>query len=385
MNLGDTAMGLSRGRKLLLLSFAAAALLLGRMAMAAPAVERSVDAYVRKEMATRQIPGLAIAVIRHGRIHKATGYGYADRDFSVPAQSTTLFSVASVTKSLTAVGVMTLVEAGRLTLDDPIGNYLNDLPPSWREVKIRQLLNHTSGIPDVMANPFTLDTVADTPEETFRVLHDRALDFPPGSQRRYNQGNYMLLGLLIEKLSGQPYTQFCQDHFFTPLKLTRPTFGYPQVPIKDRAHVYTWIRWSPTGATRMDHMEMLGGRVLPSMLWPAGGLNISVMDFSQWLIALLNKKFITEASLVTLWSPTKLNDGSIYEEAPPAPWRMYGLGWASNPDEQHPAVGFSGGPYATFVVYPKDELAVIVWTNVQGSEPESLANVIARQYFASNR
>jgi CubicO group peptidase (beta-lactamase class C family) len=173
------------------------------------AVDRSIDSYIRDEMTKRSIPGLAIAVIWHGHIEKATGYGYADLDFSVPATSTTLFSVASVTKSFTAVGIMMLEEAGKLTLDDPITKYLDGLPASWHEVKIRQLLNHTSGIPDVMANSFTLDTIADTPEEMFRVLHDKPLAFASGSERRYNQANYMLLGLLIEKLSGKPYTQFC--------------------------------------------------------------------------------------------------------------------------------------------------------------------------------
>src|SRR5580700_8881498 len=113
-------------------------------------LDSSVDAYVRDAMTQRHIPGLALAVIRQGRVLRATAYGQASVEFSVPVTSTTLFNVASVTKSFTAVGVMKLVEAGKLKLDDPIGTYLQGLPESWRGVRVQELLSHTSGLPDIV-------------------------------------------------------------------------------------------------------------------------------------------------------------------------------------------------------------------------------------------
>jgi len=183
------------------------AVLLAGQTVAGPARDGSVDAYVRGEMAKRRIPGLALAVIQHGHIETISSYGRADLAFDIPVTSSTLFNVAPISKAFTAVNLMTLIESGRLRLDDHVGAYLDQLPPSRQDVTIRQLLNHTSGLPDIAVNQYTTDTVANSPQEAIQALRDRPMDFVPGGQYRYNQSSYMLLGLLIEKLSGQPYSK----------------------------------------------------------------------------------------------------------------------------------------------------------------------------------
>jgi CubicO group peptidase (beta-lactamase class C family) len=383
MAVGEVSKFHPRWRRPIALSFILA-FLIGSTAVATQTLDQSVDAYVRDEMTKRQIPGLALAVVRHGRIQKIASYGYADVDFSVPVKSTTLFSIASVTKTVTAVGIIKLQEEGKLSVDDSIGLYLEEVPVSWRKVKIRQVMSHTSGIPDVMSNPFTLDTVAETPEGMFHVFADKPLDFVPGSKWQYNQANFMLLGMIIEKVSGQPYTEFCRDRLFGPIGVT-PTFGYPQTLVANRSHTYTILHWSPTGVSRLEHVQLQTGRLLPSMLWPAGGLNLTAAEFSKWLIALESGKVVREASLEQLWAPIKLNDGSIFEQAPPEPWRTFGLGWGSASDLGHRRVGFSGGTFATFFMYPKEELDVVVLTNMEGADPESLAEAIAHRYIAAGR
>jgi len=359
-------------------------LLTGPAVTLANQLNDSVDAYVRKEMQQRQIPGLAVAVIQRAKIQHVAVYGYADLGFSIPVRTTMLFSIASVTKTVTAVAIMKLQEAGKLSVEDPVGRYITGLPESWRVVRLRYLMSHTSGIPDVMANSFALDTVADTPKQMFQVFANRPLDFPPGSQWRYNQANYMLLGLIIEKITGQAFPSYCRDQLFAPIGVTA-IFGYSPLPIPNRTHLYTILNWAPTGVTRLQQVQLKGGRVLPSMLWPAGGLNLSVTDFARWLIALESGKVIRRASLEQLWMPTKLIDGATFEQAPDQPWHTIGLGWGVASDEGHRRVGFSGGTFATFFVYPENDLSVVVLTNMEGSDPESLAKNIAKRYLAATK
>jgi len=166
-----------------------------------------VDSYLHDEIAKRHIPGLALAVIRHGRIEKLSTYGYANAEFSVLVGRSTRFQVASITKEFTSVALMMLVEAGQVKLDDPIGAHLDNLPESWWGLTIRQLLNHTTGLPDIINK--ASESLADTPDEAIKLLRDKPMEFAPGSQWSYNQTNYLLLQLLIERLSGMSFEKFC--------------------------------------------------------------------------------------------------------------------------------------------------------------------------------
>jgi CubicO group peptidase (beta-lactamase class C family) len=349
------------------------------------ALDTSVDAYVGDVMAKRHIPGLALAVIRKGRIERVASFGQASLEFSVPVTPTTLFHVASVTKSFTAVGVMKLVEAGKLKLEDPIGKYLEELPESWRAVRIVELLSHTSGLPDIVKSP-TPDLIAETPEEALALLRERALSFAPGTQYRYNQTDYMLLGLLIEKRTGLSYVQFSQRQLFAPAGLTSPQFGDSQSLVKNRGPIYTPFRFDAHGAATPTGEVKVQNWRSPPMVYPNNGLNISVQDLARWLLALMHERLINRASLDTLMSPLRLKDGRVSEIPSSAdyPWRGQALGGLLVvPDAQHPAVGGTGGPYAAYLLYPKDSLAVVVLTNTQESNPDSIVSDIARKYLAA--
>jgi len=265
---------------------------------------------------------------------------------------------------------MTLVEAGQVRLDDHIGAYLNNLPANWREITIRQLLGHTSGLPDVIDG--ASEPLAATPEEALRLLEAKPMDFVPGSKWAYNQTNYLLLSLMIEKVSGEPFEKFCKMRLFAPLNLTTPSFGLQRV-IEHRASLYTdIIPNSGPPPKHLDHLELSTGKMVP-MLYSAGGLNISIEDFAHWLIAVLDGKIISRASLETLWTPAPLSDGSRFEN--------YGLGWWLVPRGSHPEAGGNGGARAAFAVYRQDDLAVVVVTNLQGSEATSLVEGVAKKYL----
>jgi CubicO group peptidase (beta-lactamase class C family) len=276
---------------------------------------------------------------------------------------------------------MMQVEAGKLHLDDQIGKYFPDLPENWRGIPVRRLLNHTSGLPDVAIDQYTTNTIADTADGALKLLRERSMDFPPGTDSRYNQTNYMLLGMLVEKLSGQSFVEFCVQSMFEPFGVKTAAFGDSRAVIRNRATVYTPFRYGAGRPAQLDHYEVLSYE-FPAMSYPFDGLNISITDFAAWMTALLNGKIITQASLEETWQPAKLEDGSTPERPPsPSIWRSYGSGWVLRSDGAHPLAGGTGGIRAAFFVYPKDRLAVIVLTNGQGTRPESLADDIAHRYF----
>lgn len=348
-------------------------------------LEGSVDGYVHQQMAAGHIPGLALAVVRNHRVEKVSAYGVASLEFGVPVSTKTRFHVASISKSFTSIAIMKLVEQGRLSLNGRLGEVLDGLPPAWREVKISQLLDHTSGLPDVMIDSEkSLDTIADTADEALKLLREKPLDFETGSQWRYNQTNYLLLSLVIERLSGKPFADFCQAELFAPLKLPSPVFADSREIVADRATVYTAFGRDGTDEPDPMHLHVLSYR-MSSIVYPAGGLNISVMDFAKWVLALMDAKLISRASLDALWTPARRNDGTVIEDVPPGSevWKNGGRGWMLAPNAEHPAAGHLGGARGSFMVYPKDALAVIVLTNLQGAQPDQLAEHIARLYTGS--
>ena len=345
-------------------------------------IDQSVDEYVRDVMAKRHIPGMALAVIQQDRIERVAAFGQASLEFQVPATPTTLFPIASVTKSFTAVGILKLIETGQVKLDEPLGNYLDGLPGTWREVRIRELLSHTSGLPDIV-RPNSATPLAQTPREAMSLLADKPLEFAPGTQYRYDQTDYMLLGLLIERITGRSFVEFARSELFAPAGLTDPQFGDSETLIRNRAPIYTPYTFDEKGDATSGTLKVSILKNAP-MLYPNNGLCISVQDLARWVLALMNGKIISPASLDILLTPLRLKDGSLSEIPPSSfyPWRAYALsGLLLVPDARHPAAGSTGGPFAAYLFYPKDHFAVVVLTNTQESNPDGIVADIARKFM----
>ena len=355
----------------------------------AAAPDGELESWIRQQVAERRITGAGIAVLQGGKLRKLATYGYQDLDSRRKIEPTTLFSVASITKSFTAVAVMTLVEAGRLRLDDPIGTHLPQLPAAWRDIPVRRLLNHTSGLPDMALDGVSMRMSGATAVEALAALERRPFDFPPGGQYRYNQTNYLLLGMLIEKLSGKSFGDYMQQKVLRPGGARSVVLGTSETGLANRSPVFTPYRFDAgPRPTLLEKIEPLPPELwtTPPHAYPAGGLNISISDFARWLSRLLEGKILTPASLRELWTPAMLADGTIFKRPPSATlWDGSGLGWLLGTDTTHPFVGGSGGVRCAFFYYPKDDIAVIVLTNTQGTGPESLADGIARRFLQANQ
>lgn len=340
----------------------------------------SVDLLVRQAMRQLRIPGVQLAVVRHGQIVKLSNYGLANVQDSVPVTSQTRFFLNSITKAFVGVAVMQLVEAGKLDLAAPIGRYLPTLPAAWHPVLVRQLLTHTSGLPDIL--PEDALVTENNEKAAWAEVQKQPMDFKPGERFAYNQTNYLLLGQLIDKLSGQPFAEFIRQRQLTPVGMPRTSFGDAHAVLPRLARGYTFTQYLDGRPRRGKEMRNLF-EVFPPSLRPAAGMSSTAEEVARWVVALQQGKLLQPASLPTLWTAGRLTDGS--ERGFGGKLTGYALGWPTVTRPEHPAVAPVGGGRSAVFVYPQDELAIVVLTNLQGANPERFVDALAACYLPDMR
>lgn len=345
-------------------------------------ISAEIDSFMNAQMQEMNIPGVAYSVIRNNKIEHIAAIGKANIEFDANFETTTLVNIASISKEITAVAVMVLVERSEISLSDPIGSYLSNLPEQWNAVTIEQLLGHISGIPDLILDTFTFETIGTDAALIIEELSHREMDFQAGSQWRYNQTNYMLISMLIEQVSGKSYVEFVQEYVFAPAGIEDAIFADDRAVIPGRSNIYTHLEKVDGEIVEMDHLEVVH-YVVQENLYSAGGLNISVYDLSRWLISLLNSEIITQNSLERLWVPPNLISGLPFERPSnrPSLWTKSALGWYLFYPGGEVAAGGSGGARSALFIYPESDLAVIVLTNKMGIQPEGLVHGIANFYL----
>lgn len=310
-----------------------------------------VGMLLRREMRERRIPGLQVAVVRRGRIVLLRSFGIANVQDSVPVSDKSIFPVNSCTKAFTGVAVMQLVEEGKIDLSAPVSEYLEGLPASWRPVTVRQLLTHVSGLPNILdvLDPSTGKlTGRDDEDAAWAKVQAMPLASPAGERFRYNQTNYILLGKIIDKYSGQPFARFFGARQFRAAGMTNTLFGDSRDTIPRLAPSYRYVRSLDGHALGEDRL-IFSYAEFPPFRRAASGLNSTAEDIARWIIALQGGKLLkTKATLKTLWTPGTYNNGSPTQRA---------LGWVTKPRHRHGAVIATGGSRAAFFVYPEDDLA----------------------------
>src|SRR5213592_663891 len=186
------------------------------------AVRRVVDSLAHAYIDAERSPAVSIEILRGRDTIVRAGYGFADLEQQVGASPSTLYEIGSITKQFTAAAVMRLVEAGRIRLDDSIGAYVGDLPLAWRRVSVRQLLNHTSGIPSMtdIGQRWVRRWREDMPTDSLVALtaHD-SMWFAPGTNWRYDNTGYLLLGILLDRVTGETFPHLAEGRLARPLGL----------------------------------------------------------------------------------------------------------------------------------------------------------------------
>ncbi|TSD72261.1 serine hydrolase [Janthinobacterium sp. KBS0711] len=332
--------------------------------------EHDIAAFVRSEMQERQIPGLQLAVIQHGKIVLKRNFGLASVQYQVPVTDASLFSINSATKAFAGVAVMQLVQEGKIDLAAPIGQYLTGLPVAWQAVTVTQLLNHTSGLPDVLdqRSGKLVGPQPDDADAAWTAVQALAVEAPPGQRYRYNQTNYVLLAQLIERQGGQPFATFIQRRQFDVAGMPHSGFGDAKDVVVNKASSYVLDRGGNGYRNVIEDF--------PVFMRAGAGINSNAGELANWLIALQSGRLLAPAAVERLWQPTSLNDGK------PAPWA---LGWPTIGRDGHRAVAGIGGGRSAFYVYPNDGLAVIILSNLAGGQPEQLIDTVAGFYLPALR
>lgn len=327
----------------------------------------AVDAYVRGAMEKKHVPGVSIAVVRDGRVVLAKGYGLADAEQDVPATADTVYQLASVTKTFTASAVMMLAGDGKLGLEDKVADRVKGLPDAWKDVTVRHLLTHTSGIKSYTSvDGFDEMLRRDfAPREILDLVAKEPLEFPPGGRWAYSNTGYFLLGMVIEEASGKPYAEFMAERIFRPLGMSRTRVNDLKAIIPGRARGYG----------RDGEALVNGEYVSPSQPFSAGALVSTVADLAKWDAALSAGTLLDRATLDAMWTAAKLGGGGEAD---------YGLGWQVTTTNGHRTVAHGGGipGFSTQVArYPDDKLGVIVLTNLEGDHAGGMARGIAALFI----
>jgi CubicO group peptidase (beta-lactamase class C family) len=334
-----------------------------------------VDAYVRGEIEREGIPGLALGVYRDGMMVKAEGYGLANLEWDVPVKADTLFQSGSVGKQFTATAVMMLVEEGKVGLDDRVQKYFPDAPDSWKNIKIRNLLSHTSGLgeyenaartkPD---GPFYLRLDMNE-DELYKRITAMPMDFQPGEDWRYRNTNYVLLGILIHKVTGKFYGDYLEERIFKPLGMTATRIISDRDIIPHRAAGYELVKgqlknqeWvSPTFNSTAD-----------------GALYFTVLDLEKWDAALYTEKLLKQSSFEQMWTVAKLDSGQPNKA-------NYGFAWGIKQVNDHKVIEHGGAwqGFTTHIArYVDDKLTVVILTNLDAghAQPAKIAHRVAGMY-----
>jgi CubicO group peptidase (beta-lactamase class C family) len=330
-----------------------------------------VDDAIHSEMQRQKVPGVALGIVRKGQVIAAKGYGDANVELSVPVTAETIFQSGSVGKQFTATAVMLQVEDGRLALDDSITKYFTDAPPSWRPITVRHLLTHTSGIPDYeteVANSGGGAQVVDyrrdyTEEQMTKIAYRMPLKFAPGSRWSYSNTGYVLLGILIHKVSGRFYGDVLKDRVFTPLGMKTARVISEADIVPHRAAGYRLVKGD------LKNQEW----VSPSLDSTAdGSLYLSMLDYIAWDRGLRAHAVLKPQSWAQIYTPVTLTSGKTYP---------YGFAWDVDESQGQPWYHHGGSwqGFKTYISrYLADDLTIVVLTNLADADPDRFVDDVAR-------
>jgi CubicO group peptidase (beta-lactamase class C family) len=358
----------------------APAIIFPAVLVAAQVPASQIDA-IFASLKSNAAPGAAVLVVRNGQPVFRRGYGLTDLRTRRLIDAQTNFRLASFTKQFTATCIMLLARDGKLHYDDHLTDIFPEFPGYGKPITIRNLLNHTSGLPDY--EDILMKQYPDTPAEKIPQVLDAGVlklleqqtsgKFPPGSKWEYSNSGYAVLAMIVEKVSGKTFGQFLQERIFTPLKMTH-TLAYEkgknQVPHRAFGHTKIDGIWhetdqSPTSAVLGD-----------------GGIYSSLDDLSKWDRALRDHTLLNEQEMRLALTPVHPTDGPPkFPEGKPV---SYGFGWFLDPYQGHRRMSHDGntiGFRTTIQRFPDEQLTVIVLANRADLDPQALALKVADLYL----
>jgi CubicO group peptidase (beta-lactamase class C family) len=321
----------------------------------------NVDDYVKARMQRQHIPAVSLAVIKDGKIIKAEGYGLANVELNVPARPDTVYKIGSVSKQFIAAGIMLLIQEGRISLDDHVSKFLEGTPDTWKEITVRHLLTHTSGI--VREAPGFDPLKVQSDADVIKTAYSLPLRFAPGEKWEYCNVGYFTLAEIIRKVTGKAWGDYLTERIFVPLEMNATRTTTVTDLVQNRAHGYVWR----DGKLQNDAIYLA--------VRPSGAFLSSVLDLAKWDAALYTDKILKQSVRDQMWAAVKLNNGTSHP---------YGFGWELETVGGHKQVHHGGsltGFRAELTRFMDDKLTVIVLANGNNANPESIAIGVAAFYI----
>lgn len=310
-------------------------------------------------------PGASVLVIKGDKTLLRKGYGMANLESKTPVSPEMIFRIGSITKQFTSAAILKLSEQGKIRIDDEITKYLPDYPTNGKRITVGHLLNHTSGIksytslPALMAKDLKAKEIS--VQDVINAFKDQPMDFDPGDEYRYNNSGYFLLGAIIEKVSGDTWSNYVQKNFFGPLKMKSTFTEDKNIPLAATGY-------AGSGNAVADYVH-------PSVPFSAGSIFSTVDDLWKWNKAIFNYRVVKKESLEKAWAPLVLNSGVK---------QSYGYGWQLGRLNDKKVIAHGGAidgflSYALYV--PESKLFVTILCNSMSHPLEEIAFKVAT--FAS--
>ncbi|MEK7724789.1 MAG: serine hydrolase domain-containing protein [Acidobacteriota bacterium] len=320
-----------------------------------------VDEFINAEMQKLHVPGVAVAVIKDGKVIKNKGYGLANVETNTPVTTETVFKIGSISKPIIAMGIMLLVEEGKISLDDKVSKYLDGTPETWKDITVRHLLSHTSGI--IREAPGFDPAKIQADADVIKTAYQSPMVFTPGEKYQYCNVGYFSLAEIIRKVSGKPWSDFLTERIFKPFGMnsTRTTTFAEIVP--NRANGYSFIN------NKLSNSEVY------LALRPSGAFLSTISDMIKLEAALNGKDFLKPETRKLMWTPFKFNDGKD---------STYGLGWTIDVVNGRKRIGHGGslnGFRSNYARFVEDGVTVIVLTNLAEFDPSRLSTGVAAHYI----
>jgi len=308
-------------------------------------------------------PGAVALVARNDRVMYSKAFGMANLEHNVPMHVNAVFKIGSITKQFTAVAVLQLAEQGRLSLQDEITRFIPDYPTHGHTITVEHLLTHTSGIPNYsgLKEAAQRGPMDFSPAEIIDWFKNEPLRFPPGTKWEYSNSGYVLLGYVIEIVSGKTYGEYLEENIFRPAQMRSSLYADDIRLVKHRADGYAKAE---KGFVNVPHISM-------SQPYAAGAILSTVEDLFQWNRALLSNTLITKDSRQRAWTPYVLADGTE---------TTYGYGWRFGYIQDSPSIWHGGwiNGFITMAMYlPKEDVFVAVFSNCEDNSPEDVTAKLA--------
>lgn len=304
---------------------------------------KAIDSYIKNVIQINEIPGMAVGIVKNDKITFQQYYGRENLESDKKVDSNSKFRIYSTTKLIANVGLFKLVEDGKLSVEDKISKYIENLPKDWQNIQIKNLLSHSSGLPD-MADIKDFSEKA-THSEIISRLSKEKNEFEAGDHYRYNQTNYLLIAMIIEKITGKSFEEYIYENQF-PDSRNQVVFSSNSIEeIPNRVGKYNY---NPE-KKQYEKLTSIDGVRSHS----ANGLAVTLPAFLQWSIHFSKNNFVKPETKKMMWKPFHYKNND---------WE-FGYGWEITDNNNTKSYGFSGGNVNAYSIFPDHDMAIVVMYN----------------------